>query len=173
MGKFFAGKIFPSPVFGEKFQVPGFVPPPLTQRGLTWPALALVGLRRFLWATGPPEFWQRLDVHKSSRATQRCGRSTSQKKRSIAFPEPGASTAPQRAFDGLLDQLQTTELPELKTLRRTLVRWRNEILAYFDTGLTNAITEGFNLKAKLVKRRGFGYRSFRNYRLRLLNACAS
>ena len=40
-------------------------------------------------------------------------------------------------------------------------------------GLTNAITEGFNLKAKLVKRRAFGYRSFRNYRLRLLNACAS
>ena len=30
----------------------------------------------------------------------------------------------------------------------------------------------FNLKAKLVKRRAFGYSSFRNYRLRLLNACA-
>ena len=44
--------------------------------------------------------------------------------------------------------------------------------AYFDTGITNGRTEGFNLKAKLVKRRAFGYRSFRNYRLRLLNACA-
>ncbi len=32
--------------------------------------------------------------------------------------------------------------------------------------------KGFNLKAKLVKRRAYGYRSFRNYRLRLLNACA-
>ena len=28
-------------------------------------------------------------------------------------------------------------------------------------------------KAKLVKRRAYGYRSFTNYRLRLLNACAS
>jgi transposase len=37
-----------------------------------------------------------------------------------------------------------------------LSRWRNEVLAYFDTGLTNAITEGFNLTAKLVKRRAFG-----------------
>ena len=33
-------------------------------------------------------------------------------------------------------------------------------------------TEGFNNKAKLVKKRAYGYRSFRNYRLRLLNACA-
>jgi len=59
-------------------------------------------------------------------------------------------------------------LPELQTLRRTLVRWRREILAYFGTGLTNARTEGFNNKAKLVKKRAYGYRSFRNYRLRLL-----
>jgi hypothetical protein len=51
-------------------------------------------------------------------------------------------------------------------------RWRHEVLAHFDTGLTNAMTEGFNLKAKLVKRMVFGFRSFRNYRLRLLNACA-
>ncbi|HVU01608.1 MAG TPA: transposase, partial [Polyangiaceae bacterium] len=50
--------------------------------------------------------------------------------------------------------------------------WRHEVLAYFDTGATNGRTEGFNLKAKLVKRRAFGYRSFRNYRLRLLNSCA-
>ncbi len=62
--------------------------------------------------------------------------------------------------------------PELQTLRRTLMRWRQEILEYFRTGLTNGRTEGFNNKAKLVKKRAYGYRSFRNYRLRLLNACA-
>ena len=70
------------------------------------------------------------------------------------------------------DQLASSSLPELQTLRRTLMRWRREILAYFGTGLTNARTEGFNNKAKLVKKRAYGYRSFRNYRLRLLNACA-
>ena len=35
-----------------------------------------------------------------------------------------------------------------------------------------ARTEGFNGKAKLVIRRAYGYKSFRNYRLRLLSACA-
>lgn len=72
----------------------------------------------------------------------------------------------------LLVSLAASPLPELQTFRRTLVRWRREILAYFGTGLTNARTEGFNNKAKLVKKRAYGYRSFQNYRLRLLNACA-
>ena len=62
------------------------------------------------------------------------------------------------ALDKLLGRLAASTLPELATLRRTLAKWRDELLAYFDTGLTNAITEGFNLKAKLVKRRAFGYR---------------
>jgi len=76
------------------------------------------------------------------------------------------------ALTVLTDRLATSPLPELQTLRRTLMRWRREILAYFGTGLTNGRTEGFNNKAKLVKKRAYGYRSFRNYRLRLLNACA-
>lgn len=76
------------------------------------------------------------------------------------------------AFTALTDRLAASPLPELQTFRRTLLRWRREILAYFGTGLTNGRTEGFNNKAKLVKKRAYGYRSFRNYRLRLLNACA-
>jgi transposase len=64
-----------------------------------------------------------------------------------------------------------SELKEIKTLRKTLMKWKNEILNYFRTRLTNAMVEGFNNKAKLVKRRAYGYRSFSNYRLRLLDAC--
>jgi transposase len=76
------------------------------------------------------------------------------------------------AFTALTDRFALSTLPEIQTLRRTLLKWRREILAYFATRLTNGRTEGFNNKAKLVKRRAYGYRSFRNYRLRLLNACA-
>jgi len=72
----------------------------------------------------------------------------------------------------LTDRLARSAIPELQTLRRTLMGWRREVLAYFWTRATNGMTEGFNGKAKLVKRRAYGYRSFRNYRLRLLNACA-
>lgn len=72
----------------------------------------------------------------------------------------------------MTDTLALSRIPELITLRKTLMKWRNEILAYFETRLTNGRTEGFNNLAKLVQRRAFGYKNFRNYRLRLLNACA-
>jgi transposase len=38
-----------------------------------------------------------------------------------------------------------------------------------DTQVDIRTSEG---KAKFVKRRAYGYKSFTNYRLRLLNACA-
>lgn len=77
-----------------------------------------------------------------------------------------------RVLTTMTDMLAHSSVPELITFRSTLMRWRQEILAYFRTRATNGMTEGFNGKAKLVKRRAYGYRSFRNYRLRLLNACA-
>lgn len=76
------------------------------------------------------------------------------------------------AHQKMCDEMAHSQLPEIKTLRRTLLKWRAEILNYFLTGLTNARTEGFNNKAKVVKRRGYGYKNFRNYRLKVLNACA-
>ncbi len=49
------------------------------------------------------------------------------------------------------------------------MKWREEILNYFKTGLTNARVEGYNNVAKSVKKRAYGYKSFKNYRLRLLD----
>jgi transposase len=57
-------------------------------------------------------------------------------------------------------------VPELQRLRRTLISWRKEILAYFDYPITNGRTGGFNHQAKLVKKRAYGYRTFETYRLR-------
>lgn len=75
-------------------------------------------------------------------------------------------------FQRLLDQLALTQNPNLKTFRRTLMKWKNEILNFFKYRLTNARVEGFNNVAKVIKRRAYGFRSFENYKLRLLNACS-
>jgi transposase len=77
-----------------------------------------------------------------------------------------------KAIRNMIDNMAFSLLPEIKTLRRTLIKWKEEILNYFLTGITNARTEGFNNKAKVVKRRAYGYKSFRNYRLKVLTACA-
>ena len=61
-----------------------------------------------------------------------------------------------RQFVSIVVDFRNRRLMELQTFRRTLLRWRNEILVYFDTGLTNGRTEGFNNKAKLAKKRAYG-----------------
>lgn len=60
------------------------------------------------------------------------------------------------------------EVDEIRTLGNTLRSWRAEILAHHDTGASNGPTEGLNLCVKKVKRCGHGFRSFENYRLRVL-----
>ena len=75
----------------------------------------------------------------------------------------------RRALIGILDRMAQSSLPEIKKLRKTLMKWKTEILNYFITGLTNGRTEGFNNLAKLLQKRAFGFRSFKNYRLRLLS----
>lgn len=77
-----------------------------------------------------------------------------------------------RQLRRMTDEMSFSPLKEIQTLRRTLLKWREEILNYFLTRLTNARTEGFNNKAKVVKRRAYGYKSFENYRLKVLTACA-
>lgn len=79
--------------------------------------------------------------------------------------------AAKSALINITDSMANSKIHEIKTLRRTLIKWSSEVLAYFETPITNATTEGFNNKAKVIKRRAYGYRSFKNYRLRLITAC--
>lgn len=79
----------------------------------------------------------------------------------------------RQSFERLILELGMTDIPELLTLRKTLMSWKEEILNYFEKRITNAMTEGFNRVASLVKNLGFGYRNEQNYRLRFLSACAA
>ena len=83
----------------------------------------------------------------------------------------GAERA-ETAMEVTIRQMKQSKLPEVLTLAKTLCEWKEEIVNYFRYRVTNATTEGYNNITKLVQRRAFGYKSFRNYRLRVLNACA-
>jgi len=74
-----------------------------------------------------------------------------------------------KALTILTDRMALSKLDEIKKLRRTLMKWRQEILNYFKTKLTNARTEGYNRVAKGEQYSAFGVRNFINYRLRMLN----
>ena len=60
------------------------------------------------------------------------------------------------------------KVPEIRSLGNTLKRWRTEILYHHITGASDGPTEGLNLCVKKVKRCGHGFKSFENYRLRVL-----
>ena len=71
-------------------------------------------------------------------------------------------------LDKTITGCRADKVPEVRSLGRTLAAWRTEILAHHSTGASNGPTEGLNLLVKKVKRCGHGFRSFENYRLRVL-----
>ncbi|HEU0041475.1 MAG TPA: ISL3 family transposase [Jiangellaceae bacterium] len=79
----------------------------------------------------------------------------------------------RRRLTGFYDHCHSSGVPELQRLARTVARWETPILRWHRTRLTNAATEGTNLIVKNVKRLGFGFRNFDNYRLRLLLRCGA
>ena len=57
---------------------------------------------------------------------------------------------------------------EVRSLGRTLRRWKRQIAAWHGAHVSNGPTEAANNLIKRVKRAAFGFTSFRNYRVRSL-----
>ena len=65
--------------------------------------------------------------------------------------------------------LQDESCPiEVRSLGRTLLRWKDQIAAWHRAHVTNGPTEGANNLIKRIKRVAFGFTNFRNYRVRVL-----
>jgi transposase len=58
--------------------------------------------------------------------------------------------------------------PEVRSLGRTIVRWRDQIVAWHQAFVSNGPTEAINNLIKRIKRIGFGFRRFTHYRTRVL-----
>jgi transposase len=88
-----------------------------------------------------------------------------------AFRTWYALTIPEQATQQLprwYPCVEATGLPEWQKAAQTIRTWEPEILNYFYWPLTNGFTEGTNNQIKVVKRRGYGYRNFDNFRRRIL-----
>jgi transposase len=62
-------------------------------------------------------------------------------------------------------------LPFVRGGAAVIRAWEDEFLAYFDSRLTNAYAEGITNKIKVIKRAGYGFTNFGNFRRRVLVAC--
>lgn len=68
----------------------------------------------------------------------------------------------------IVDMADETWPVEVRSLGRMLKAWRNEIVAWHRSRASNGPTEAANNLTKRVKRAAFGFRSFRNFRVRSL-----
>lgn len=83
------------------------------------------------------------------------------------YTQPG-ETAAEYLTALSQDLRQPHRHEKVRTLGRTLRDWASEILAWHATRASNGPTEGQNNLIKATKRVGFGFRTFRNYRIRIL-----
>ncbi len=65
---------------------------------------------------------------------------------------------------------QVSQLDEFNACLTMLSNWGHYILNSFECPYTNGFTEGTNNKIKVIKRNGYGFRNFKNFRNRILLA---
>lgn len=72
-----------------------------------------------------------------------------------------------------IDRVQARGLQKLDAFINTLENWAIPILNYFNQRTTQGFVEGMNNKLKLIMRRGYGYRNFDRFALRILAECGN
>jgi transposase len=70
-----------------------------------------------------------------------------------------------------LDHLRDSGFAELQSLGQTLHSWKEEVARMWRFTRNNGITEGFHTKMEVLQRQAYGFRNFKNYRLRVVVMC--
>jgi transposase len=89
---------------------------------------------------------------------------------SLARTRPPRSEISNRLF-AFYDWCARADVPEVTTLAKTIEAWWPQILAFIDTGITNARTEATNRMVKDAARIAFGFRNLENQRRRVRLHC--
>jgi len=69
----------------------------------------------------------------------------------------------RKQLNNIIMFCETSHSRYMKSFGKTLFRWKENILNYFDNFQTNAFTEGVHTKIKMIKRVSFGFRNIDNY----------
>lgn len=81
------------------------------------------------------------------------------------------ATFARRYFDWWYQQAFDTGLPAIRQVARMIKKHLANILTYFESYITNAVSEGINSKIQALKANARGFRNFENYRTTILFFC--
>ncbi len=90
-----------------------------------------------------------------------------EKFRSI-FNQPLTKEAGEIALNQWIEEAKAMKNKYLNNFLYTLDNWKDYILNYFTHRVTTSIIEGINNSIKTVKRMGYGFRNFANFKQRVL-----
>ncbi len=86
------------------------------------------------------------------------------------YAQSSAATA-ACGLDAWIDQVQKSDFAPLHKALSAFVKWRQQILAFFQflpTRISHGFVEGKNNRTKAIMRQGYGYRNRHHLRLRIL-----
>jgi transposase len=70
-----------------------------------------------------------------------------------------------------LNECIKSPFESMKAFGKTLRSWAEPIVRMWRFSKSNGITEGLHTKMEMISRRAFGFRNFKNYRLRVIALC--
>ena len=170
----FVRKFFPNAmIVADKFHVLRLLTPSIMKAGkdIHGHRQELSTRRKLLCSRKNLDYFVRVDIDRYLKNHDKLNELYRWKERVFEFYRVKGFSRASIAFHRLLSDMERSSLDEVQRLLRTFKRWKHEIIRYFENGYTNGFTERMNGTGKLVQRRAFGYRNFKNYRLRVLTAC--
>ncbi len=75
----------------------------------------------------------------------------------------------EKAISEWIQNAENCGIPQFKKCAETMQNRYTGIVNSFSTNITNAFTEGYNNKIKVLKRNADGYRNFRRFGNRILH----
>ena len=93
------------------------------------------------------------------------------KEQMVEFWEHSDAQSASEFFGHWYRSVMSSRLPAVKNVAKSLKEHLSDLLTYFTHRITNAMTEGFNSRIQAIKASARGFRSFDNYRSRILFFC--
>jgi transposase len=126
---------------------------------------------RFMWLHGVVPDKQKDHFEALLETNLRTARAWAYKEQMVEFWYQPDAAAGASFFAQWYRSVMSSRLPKVKRVARTLKTHLGGLLTYFKHRITNALTEGFNSKIQALKADARGFRSFENYRTRILFFC--
>lgn len=126
---------------------------------------------RYLWLHGDTPEKSKQRFEELLEVNLKTAKAWAYKEQMVEFWEHDDAQSASEFFGHWHRSVMRSRLPAMKKVAKSLKEHLSGLLTYFTHRITNAMTEGFNSRIQAIKASARGFRSFKNYRSRILFFC--